>query len=91
MAGSSNNARQIAYDRLVVRVDRFQPRNDTASVFKEMGQYLLEVNPADGSHNISGVEKVLSAMLPSQHTVFTRDNFDRGRYALLLLREVAAF
>ena len=30
-------------------------------------------------------------MLPSQHTVFTRDNFDRGGYAIVLLREVASF
>ena len=91
MAGSSSNARQIAYDRLVKRIERFRPRNDTASVFKEISQYLLEVNPSDGTHNKASIEKDLSANLPSQHTVFTRDNFDRGGYAILLLREVSNF
>lgn len=91
MSGSLQNARQVAYDRLVKRVDRFQPRNDTASVFKEISQYLLEVNPVDGTHNKSGIEMDISAMMPAQHLVFTRENLDRGGYGLVLLREVSNF
>lgn len=85
MAGSSTNARQIAYDRLVKRVDCFQPGNNTSSFFKEISQYLLEVNPVDGSHNNASIEKDISAMLPAQHLVFTRENLDRGGYGLVLL------
>lgn len=91
MAWSPSNAGQIAYDRLLKRLEGFHPLNETASEFKELGQYLLEVNPSDRSHNRASIAKDLSAMLLSQNTVFTRHNFDRGGYAIQLLREVAKF
>ena len=91
MAGSSSNARQIAYDRLIKRVERFLSRNYIASVFKKIGQYLLEVNPSDGYHHKASIATDLSAMHSSQHTVFIRDKVDRGGYAILLLREVASY
>lgn len=64
----------------------FHPRSDTASVFKEIGMYLPVVHSSDGSHKSAYIAKELSAMLPSQHTVFTRDNCDCGGYAILLLQ-----
>lgn len=91
MAGSSNNASQTSYDRLVERVDRFKPRNHTAPVFKEIGQYLLEVNSVNGSHNNASIEKGSSAMLPAQYTTVTLDNLHRDGYVLVLLRHVSSF